>query len=70
MTKFTKYKEGFSIRNNHDFGPIFGIGHDFYLNTDMNIGYSRNGNYLRNKEIINDDEYKVKEIEVFQVKTD
>ena len=69
LTKFTKYKEGFSIRNNQDFGPIFGTGHDFYLNTDMNIGYSRNGNYLRNKEIINDDEYKVKEIEVFQVKT-
>lgn len=68
MTKFTKYKEGYSIRLNKDFGPIFGTGHDFYLNQDMNLGYCNNGNYLRNRELKDGEEkFKVKEIEIYKV---
>lgn len=67
MTKFTKYKEGYSIRLNKEFGPIFGNGHDFYLDVDMNKGYSYSGNYLRGNDLVPDCLYKVKEFEVFKI---
>ena len=67
MTKFTKYKEGYSIRLNKEFGPIFGNGHDFYLDVDMNKGYSYSGNYLRSNDLVPVTLYKVKEFEVFKV---
>ena len=68
MTKFTKYKEGYSIRLNKSYGPIFGTGHDFYLYEHMNNGSSNNGNYLRNSELTDgESSYQVKEIEVYKV---
>ena len=68
MKKYNKFKDGYSIRLNKDFGPIFGIGHDFYLYMDMNEGHSENGNFIKNNELTNGEKnYKVKEFEVFQV---
>ena len=68
MKKFNKFKKGYSIRINNDFGPIFGNGHDFYLEMNMNKGRSTNGNYLQNTELTNGEtNFNVKEFEVFQV---
>ena len=69
MEKYNKFKQGYSIRHTSSFGPIFGIGHDFFLLENLNEGYCRNGNFLKNRELTNGDEekYKVKEFEVFNV---
>ena len=68
MIKFTKYKDGRSIYLYRYNGPCFGSGSDLGICRDMNKGWIGNGNYLRNRELIDgESDFVVNEIEVFKV---
>ena len=70
MKKFNKIREGPSLYFSKNFGPCFGNGGtDFYLDRNLNFGYTVKGNFLNNFELTGGekDEFKVLELEIYKV---
>ena len=70
MKKFSKIKNTSAIYFTPSFGPCFGEGGtDFYIDHNLNIGYTVNCTFLKNFELTNGSggEFKVKELEIYKV---
>ena len=69
MKKYTKKNNKRSIFVYKDNGPCFGYGFDLGIgNPQMTIGWSNNGTFLTNRELINgESNFTYKELEVYKV---
>ena len=70
MKKFFKIKEGSLIYFNSSFGPCFGEGGtDFYLEKNLDKGYTTNNSFLTNSELTNGEQgdFDVSELEIYKV---
>jgi len=69
MKKFERLNYNKSMHNGKNYGPIFGNACDIYINNLMTSGceqYSDNSTFFNKYELTNGN-FKVKEIEVFQI---
>ena len=70
MKKFFKIKEGPLVYFSSEHGPCFGEGGtDFYINGDLNEGFTINNSFLKNSELTNGEsgKFNVSELEIFKV---
>ena len=68
--KFNKIKEESLLYFDSGFGPCFGKGGtDFYINGNLNSGYTTPRSFLKNCELTNGEkgEFQVKELEIYKV---
>jgi hypothetical protein len=72
MKKFNKLKEESLVYFSAYHGPCFGKGgSDFYLDSNLNYGYTLNSSFLINSELTNGEKgkYNVNELEIYKVIT-
>ena len=70
MKKFKKIRDESLVFFDSDFGPCFGKGgSDFYLEGDLNSGYTLNRSFLINSELTNGEsgDFRVKELEIYKI---
>ena len=70
MQKFDRFQNGNTVFSNFNYGPCFGNnGGDLYLKKDLNSGFTKSGNILRNCELTNGErgDFITKEFEVYKV---
>lgn len=63
---------GYQSYNGEYYGPIFGSGHDLYVDYDMNVGYSYGFNYLQGGSLVDGSGYdginmQIRDLEVFTI---
>ena len=70
MKKFNKLKEESLVYFSPNHGPCFGNGGtDFFLDHNLDYGYTINGSFLINSELTNGEigKYNVNELEIYKV---
>ena len=70
MQKFNKKRDDSLVYFDPNFGPCFGQGgSDFYIDKDLNCGFTINKSFLTNYELTNGESgrFNIKELEIYKV---